>query len=169
MTKDGPSLLQKELPVALGERRFCWDDQVTFGRLSGDINPIHMDRLASRRSVVGAMVVHGIHTLLWSLDVLAKSEFRPTAIRLIDVRFPKAIYLADEVKLSLQSRTLDEAASLVRARSPLRISALANPRPLWLGERRRIWRSKRLRGPPGWLILQCQQRKSQSRFQTLRN
>ena len=108
MTKDGPSLLQKELPVALGERRFCWDDQVTFGRLSGDINPIHMDRLASRRSVVGAMVVHGIHTLLWSLDVLAKSEFRPTAIRLIDVRFPKAIYLADEVKLSLQSRTLDE-------------------------------------------------------------
>jgi acyl dehydratase len=108
MTKDGTDLMGRELPVTLSNRRFCWDDQVAFARLSGDVNPIHMDPLASRRSVVGAVVVHGIHTLLWSLDVLAESEFKPDGVGLIDVRFPKAVYLNDEVQIALESRTSEE-------------------------------------------------------------
>jgi hypothetical protein len=77
-------------------KTFSFADQEVFGRLSGDINPIHIDRVAARRSVVGAIVVHGMHTLLWALDALAKSEHCPGIIRKIDVRFLKANYL-DEV------------------------------------------------------------------------
>ena len=105
MTKDGPIPMETELPVMLSQRRFSMDDQEEFARLSGDRNPIHMDPLAARRSAVGSVVVHGIHTLLWSLDVLAESEFKPAGIRLIDVRFPKAVYLGDEVRVTIQNRT----------------------------------------------------------------
>jgi len=108
MTNDGVRLMQKQLPLTLSNRRFSFDDQKVFARLSGDVNPIHVDPLTSRRSVVGAVVVHGIHTLLWSLDVLAKSELKPAGVRLIDVRFPKAVYLEDELKITLQNRTVDE-------------------------------------------------------------
>jgi len=105
MANDGPGLMREESPVTLSKRRFCWDDQETFARLSGDVNPIHMDPLASRRAVVGAVVVHGVHTLLWCLDVLAKSEFKPIGVHFIDVRFPKAVYLDDDVKITLQDRS----------------------------------------------------------------
>jgi hypothetical protein len=64
-----------------------------------------VNALAARRSVVGTIVVHGIHTLLWALDVLAKSEFRPANIHFLDVRFPKAVYLDDPVKLTIRDRT----------------------------------------------------------------
>jgi NADP-dependent 3-hydroxy acid dehydrogenase YdfG len=100
--------MQTGLPVTLSMRRFGFADQQTFGRLSGDVNPIHVDPVASRRSVVGAIVVHGIHTLLWILDVLAKSEYKPAGIHLIDVRFPKAVYLDEVVKLALLRNTPDE-------------------------------------------------------------
>ena len=91
--------------VALSRRRFSMEDQAAFALLSGDVNPIHMDQVAARRSVVGAVVVHGIHTVSWCLDVLAKSSFRPAAMRGIDVLFSKPVYLGDEVTLTLHSKT----------------------------------------------------------------
>ena len=36
--------------------------------LSGDYNPLHLDVLLARRLLFGSPVVHGIHSLLWSLD-----------------------------------------------------------------------------------------------------
>ena len=44
-------------------------DQVLFSRLSGDANPIHMDPLIARRLMFGQRIVHGIHSLLWALDL----------------------------------------------------------------------------------------------------
>lgn len=53
---------------ALGQRAFSPGDQAAFARFSGDANPLHMDPVHARRSLAGQTVVHGIHSLLWSLD-----------------------------------------------------------------------------------------------------
>jgi acyl dehydratase len=94
--------------VVLDGRRFSSADQEAFARLSGDVNPIHMDPVAARRSVVGAVVVHGVHTVLWALEVLARSKFVPSGLSRLEVRFPKPAYLGDEVTLILQGRTEGE-------------------------------------------------------------
>lgn len=58
-------------PVAstlLGQRRFEAADQQRFARLSGDVNPMHVDPVAARRLLTGRPVVHGVHTLLCALE-----------------------------------------------------------------------------------------------------
>lgn len=42
-----------------------------FGRLSGDFNPLHLDPVRARRTPFGSTVVHGIHLVLRSLDLMA--------------------------------------------------------------------------------------------------
>ena len=49
--------------------RFTDTDQKRFAKLSGDFNPVHLDRVAARRVVAGEPIVHGIHLLLRALDV----------------------------------------------------------------------------------------------------
>ncbi|MEO1425131.1 MAG: MaoC/PaaZ C-terminal domain-containing protein, partial [Pseudomonadota bacterium] len=50
-------------------RRFDLTDQEAFAALSGDFNPIHVDPVAARRTLFGEPVVHGLHLVLWALDV----------------------------------------------------------------------------------------------------
>jgi len=95
-------------PLALGSRSFSLADQEAFAKLSGDNNPVHLDSLTARRSVVGAVIVHGMHLVLWALDVLSRSEFRPAGVCSLDVRFPKPVYLGDEVVLTFQDTSADE-------------------------------------------------------------
>jgi hypothetical protein len=83
------------------EREFTDADQEWFASVTGDRNPMHMDALAARRTMAGFPVVHGIHTLLWTLDNL----FRhlpdlgvPISIR---ASFEKMIYIGDRVRAVL--------------------------------------------------------------------
>ncbi|CUW38100.1 Putative maoC domain-containing protein dehydratase [Magnetospirillum sp. XM-1] len=94
--------MSKEAPVILGTRRFDIRDQEVFARLSGDGNPIHMDALAARRSIVGDVVVHGIHTVLWALEQLAQSPACPDGIGSLEVQFPHPVYLGEEISLRLR-------------------------------------------------------------------
>jgi hypothetical protein len=55
-------------------RRFDMEDQRRFAELSGDYNPMHLDPVAARRTIAGQPVVHGMHTLLWALEVLAPRD-----------------------------------------------------------------------------------------------
>jgi len=55
------------------ERQFTMQDQQHFASLTGDRNPMHVDAVAARRVGAGVPVVHGVHTLLWSLDIIASS------------------------------------------------------------------------------------------------
>ena len=55
----------------MATRRFTLEDQFAFAALSGDSNPLHLDPVAARRTMIGAVVVHGVHLLLWGLDRLA--------------------------------------------------------------------------------------------------
>jgi hypothetical protein len=52
-------------------RCFTMEDQRRFSALSGDRNPLHLDPLAARRSMLGGAAVHGVHLMLWALDELA--------------------------------------------------------------------------------------------------
>jgi NAD(P)-dependent dehydrogenase (short-subunit alcohol dehydrogenase family) len=87
--------------MTIANRRFSMERQHAFAALSGDINPIHLDSVAARLLISGAIIVHGMHTLLWALNALAESSFRPAGIRAIDVRFPNALHLDNEVTLSV--------------------------------------------------------------------
>ena len=75
-------------------RRFTPADQLAFSRLSGDSNPIHLDAVAARRTLAGQCIVHGVHGLLWALDVLAGHGILATALK---VRFQKPIHLDEDV------------------------------------------------------------------------
>ncbi|MFP6728396.1 MAG: SDR family NAD(P)-dependent oxidoreductase [Alphaproteobacteria bacterium] len=78
-------------------RRFLAGDQDAFARLSGDHNPLHVDPLAARRLIFGGPVVHGVHLLLWALDVFV----RPTKVFItnLSVQFVAPILVGAEVAL----------------------------------------------------------------------
>lgn len=96
------------MPNALAIRRFTHADQLAFARLSGDTNPIHLDPIAARRTVAGQCIVHGMHSLLWALNALARASV--TASRL-NVRFLKPVFLDEEVSCTWD----DQAGKLVLA------------------------------------------------------
>jgi NAD(P)-dependent dehydrogenase (short-subunit alcohol dehydrogenase family) len=68
----------------LASRTFTQADQQWFAALSGDNNPMHLDHIAARRTPAGFPVVHGMHTLLWTLNCIAAANPAmavPTSIR----------------------------------------------------------------------------------------
>ena len=85
--------------MAASTRRFEIDDQRWFAAASGDHNPIHVDPQWAATHFPGALVVHGMHVLLWALDELAsKRPGMPFAA--IDATFVKPIVVGDEVVAS---------------------------------------------------------------------
>lgn len=93
-------------------RVFSSDDQQSFARLAGDWNPIHLDPLAARRSPFGRPIVHGIHTLLWALDVKGPES---VAITKLTATFPKPAYVGEVVNLEVTR--LDELSYTFTAHS----------------------------------------------------
>jgi len=82
-------------PEGAMRKTFDLCSQQQFAALSGDFNPIHMDAIAARRTIAGAPIVHGVHTLLWLLDRIAaaKPDLPPAAA--LKVRFTKMVYVGD--------------------------------------------------------------------------
>jgi hypothetical protein len=79
----------------IGTRTFSMDDQIIFSRFSGDVNPIHLDPVAARRTLAGRCVVHGMHSLLWMLDTLARANVAVASFR---VKFLKPVFLGEPVE-----------------------------------------------------------------------
>ena len=75
----------------IASRTFTAENQSSFARLSLDRNPMHLDAAFARRTQMGAPVVHGIHTLLWTLDTVLRSFVFD--VRNIRVRFHQPLYL----------------------------------------------------------------------------
>jgi len=88
---------------ALASRTFTMTDQIRFAAVSGDHNPMHLDPIAARRTQAGVPVVHGIHLLLWALDVLAQANFGQPPARRVTARFNRFVMI-------------DEAVAVVRAK-----------------------------------------------------
>ena len=79
------------------QRVFTSDDQLAFAKLSGDSNPLHMDPFLARRLIFGKQVVHGLHTLLWSLEHYLKSYSRPLEFKTVKADFKTGIGVGQAV------------------------------------------------------------------------
>ena len=78
----------------MNRREFTIDDGQFFAKCSGDYNPIHLDPVVSRRFMFGEPIVHGLHSVLWALDVwLGYKENECVKIVSLNVSFPKAVVL----------------------------------------------------------------------------
>jgi NAD(P)-dependent dehydrogenase (short-subunit alcohol dehydrogenase family) len=91
--------------MAIAAKSFSIDDQQRFARLSGDANPIHLDPLAARRTAAGALVVHGVHALLWMLDALGQAHPEIGRLSRLKVRFRKMIYLDERIETRIMRLT----------------------------------------------------------------
>tara|TARA_B110001450_G_scaffold252702_1_gene274923 strand:+ start:225 stop:1733 length:1509 start_codon:yes stop_codon:yes gene_type:complete len=60
--------------LIIGKRRFSLQDQLNFADYSGDRNPIHIDTIDARKTLIGYCVVHGINGLLWALECVIKQS-----------------------------------------------------------------------------------------------
>ncbi|KAA2244394.1 SDR family NAD(P)-dependent oxidoreductase [Salinarimonas soli] len=88
--------------MELGRRSFTLDDQERFAGLAGDRNPLHVDRSYARRTMLGDVVVHGLHQVLWALDRLYDVHPETPAPAALDVRFRRALHLDEPVELTLR-------------------------------------------------------------------
>jgi hypothetical protein len=61
-----------------------------------------MDPLSARRTQAGALVVHGIHNLLWALDALAVCGQLSSSVKALRVRFSKLVYVGDVVEVGVE-------------------------------------------------------------------
>jgi len=77
--------------IIAGKRKFSLKDQVTFADYSGDFNPIHVDPIAARKTLIGHCVVHGINGLLWALECVMKHS--KINIKSVRVKFSQPIPL----------------------------------------------------------------------------
>ena len=80
--------------VDLGKKIFRSYDQNIFAEFSGDRNPIHIDEEYARRTPAGVPIVHGIHVVLWALNLLLGKH--NVFFKEIFVKFLNPIYL-DEI------------------------------------------------------------------------
>lgn len=85
----------------LAQRKFSYADQKRFASASGDHNPMHVDALQARRTQAGALVVHGIHLLLWALDSLAAAQPNLPPLRSFRARFNKFVFLDEHADVIL--------------------------------------------------------------------
>jgi NADP-dependent 3-hydroxy acid dehydrogenase YdfG len=91
----------------MDERRFIYKDQERFARLSGDFNPMHMDPVFARRTMLGDVVVHGIHSLLWAMDSWCKSQKELLQLICLKVEFSQAVTLGEKVSITILNEECD--------------------------------------------------------------
>ena len=89
----------------LASRTFTEADQIRFAGVSGDRNPMHLDAINARRTQAGVQVVHGVHLLLWSLDVLAQEELGRSPVLRLKTNFKRFVPVYETVSLALVKRT----------------------------------------------------------------
>lgn len=85
----------------IARKQFTEADQARFAELSGDRNPIHMDKVAARRTQAGAPIVHGIHSFLWAFDAFAARYGHSLSVSTLEASFQKMVYVGDTVEAML--------------------------------------------------------------------
>ncbi len=91
--------------TCLASRTFTEADQIRFAGVSGDRNPMHLDAVEARRTQAGVPVVHGIHLLLWALDVLVREEVTRLPMLRLRANFKRFVAVNEMVALVLAKRT----------------------------------------------------------------
>ncbi len=78
-------------------KTFTYKDQEYFASLSGDYNPIHLDRVYARRSLFGAIVVHGIHQIVCGLELWLSNTNSYYKFKSIDAMFIEPVKLNQKI------------------------------------------------------------------------
>ncbi|MCC7054129.1 MAG: SDR family NAD(P)-dependent oxidoreductase [Gemmatimonadaceae bacterium] len=83
-------------------RRFELVDCQLFSRLSGDVNPMHLDAVSARRVVAGRIVVHGALVLLSAIDRVASGD--RSKVGSVACEFLNPVCVGDDVLFELDER-----------------------------------------------------------------
>lgn len=83
------------------EWRFDEDAQEAFAQLSGDYNPIHLDRAFARRSMFGGRIVHGVHLVAVGLNALFDSK-RGLRVGSLTAKFQRPVRLGSSVRYAFE-------------------------------------------------------------------
>jgi len=81
------------------------ESQHNFAELSGDFNPVHLDPAIARRTVFGAVVVHGIHNLLSVIENFLSPQDQSLNIRRLKARFSNPLFLHEQATTSFRQQT----------------------------------------------------------------
>jgi len=84
------------------QRKFTFEEQIAFAKLSGDYNPLHTDKVAARRLIFGRPVVHGIHLVVWALDHWLEGQTTTAELRSIKADFLRPVGLEEEVTFEIK-------------------------------------------------------------------
>ncbi len=94
-------------------------DIVAFGALTGDLNPLHLDREWAARSQFGERVAHGMLVLAYAFGLVPLSAEHVLAVRrLQDVSFARPVRIGDTIRVRCRVRELrpvDDSMGLVIA------------------------------------------------------
>jgi NAD(P)-dependent dehydrogenase (short-subunit alcohol dehydrogenase family) len=145
-------------------RIFSVADQELFAHCSGDVNPIHMDPIAARRTQAGTCVVHGVHIALWAMDALTKFGKMPASIATLRVQFKNFVPVGSEIALRVIRETgsnfhatvcLDDVAVMSLAIGGGSVAAadaaLLSMMPVLLSDVPRLMSFSDIPGCAGWL------------------
>ncbi len=55
-------------------KKFSLNDNIFFSNVSGDKNPIHIDKIFARKTIFGQPIVHGCHLLIYALNIVYKKN-----------------------------------------------------------------------------------------------
>lgn len=100
------------------QRQFSEGDQLVFADLSGDRNPLHVDRIAARRLLFGGPVVHGVNLILWALNEAARGLNAPHRLVSLSAAFAKPVLVGDKVSLKLERTDADVTAVISASSGP---------------------------------------------------
>jgi hypothetical protein len=81
---------------------FDLEMQLEFANISGDFNPLHCDPVVARRLVVGKPMVHGIHEVLWAMDLWLKKQTLGIDLVKLEVRFENSLAVGQMARCDIE-------------------------------------------------------------------
>ena len=77
------------------KKKFNNNDQLNFSKITGDSNPIHLDKSYAKNTLFQGIVVHGLNIVVWALEKSISSKIKD--IKRIKINFLNFVSLNEEV------------------------------------------------------------------------
>jgi acyl dehydratase len=73
---------------------------IYYAAVSGDFNPIHLDKAAGEIAGLGGAILHGMCTMAWAVEAAIKYLGDPGKLRKVGVRFSRPVSIEDTITFS---------------------------------------------------------------------